>query len=119
MQAHIRVLDKLDNEFNTLDQQYSRGELRVFGSDTEKIFKELDVIRHKQIEIAGDHIAIESIGDISHQSSRSKEADVQDDYQREVNNFNKKRIALNNLMKKLDDLRTSMTNFREISDLDG
>ncbi|KAI9030957.1 hypothetical protein CLU79DRAFT_732186 [Phycomyces nitens] len=65
MQTHIRVLDKLENEFHALDQQYSRGELRMFGSDTEKIFKELDVIRHKQIEIAGDHIAIEAIGDNS------------------------------------------------------
>ncbi|KAI7870189.1 hypothetical protein BDF14DRAFT_1775491 [Spinellus fusiger] len=110
MESHTKIFDNLEAEFVSLDQQYNQGELRVFGSNTERIFRELDVIRRKQIELTSDHIALEAINDsLSQNTTSSKnEAGAQDEYQREAENFNKKKTALNSLMTKLDSLRVSM-----------
>lgn len=35
------------------------------GRDTERMFKEIDMIRKKQIELANEHIGLEAIDEIS------------------------------------------------------
>ncbi|KAF7720659.1 hypothetical protein EC973_006670, partial [Apophysomyces ossiformis] len=90
-----RVLKNLETEFKMVDKMVEREELRAFGSDTEKVFKELDVIRRKQIDLAGDHMALEIVSDIPQHS-------LQDDseQQKSIDSFNRKELALKNLMTK-------------------
>ncbi|CAO3620481.1 unnamed protein product [Mucor hiemalis] len=80
--------------------------LPVFGRDTRRIFKEIDVIRTKQVELAKEHICLESMVPTT-----------EDDYQKNLEYFNNKEKALNSLMSKLDDLGQIMNDFREASDL--
>lgn len=81
MQDHAEVLASLEKEFKRMDRMFAHGELRVFGKDarliwclwsrlnlslgqdTERVFKELDLIRRKQIDLAGDHIALEALSE--------------------------------------------------------
>jgi low affinity Fe/Cu permease len=76
------VQANLEIQFNEVDKMYANDDLRVFGKpsfvffvvfiknklgrDTNRIFKEIDVIRRKQIELATEHISLESIDDISY-----------------------------------------------------
>lgn len=84
MKAHEDIVKSLDQEFRKVDKAYETSELRVFGmlntfikiksvwfkfsilgENTSKIFAELDVIRRKQINLASDHVSLESIQDIT------------------------------------------------------
>ncbi|KAG9297552.1 hypothetical protein G9A89_001493 [Geosiphon pyriformis] len=57
---HERVLDTLENEFKRMDKMFAKGETRVFGRNSDNIFKELDLIRKKQIALAIQHTALEN-----------------------------------------------------------
>lgn len=76
------IQSNLNSQFEKVDEMYANDELRVFGKernrcliltlinftkgrDTSRIFKEVDVIRRKQIELASEHISLESIDDMS------------------------------------------------------
>jgi hypothetical protein len=48
-----------------LESQLNRSFLVLEGPDTKRIFEEIDLIRRKQIELAAEHIALESIDDMS------------------------------------------------------
>ncbi|KAI9356850.1 hypothetical protein BD770DRAFT_473036 [Pilaira anomala] len=108
MKAHEDIVKSLDQEFRKVDKSYETSELRVFGENTSKIFAELDVIRRKQINLASDHVSLESIQDIT----SNKEHNT-------AKNFDKKQALLKNLMEKLDDLTESMDRFRRISEGEG
>ncbi|KAI8883888.1 hypothetical protein K501DRAFT_313672 [Backusella circina FSU 941] len=90
-------------------------DLRVFGRDTNKIFKEIDVIRRKQIELAAEHITLESTEEINPFSSH--EETVESDAKRNLIHFENQEKALKSLMNKLDTLGQIMNDFREASDL--
>ncbi|KAI9484892.1 hypothetical protein BDB00DRAFT_852739 [Zychaea mexicana] len=120
MQNHNHVLMSLEMEFKRMDRMFASGEARVFGRDTERIFRELDVIRRKQIDLARDHIALENITDLPQKQSTlqqfSENNEIEHGYQQNLENFHKKEVGLKNLMLKLDDLGASMNRFRELSD---
>ncbi|CAO3629089.1 unnamed protein product [Mucor fragilis] len=110
------VQTNLNMQFEKMDEMYANDDLRVFGRDTSRIFKEVDVIRRKQIELATEHISLESIDDMSLPVIQTS-GDVEDEYKRNLVYFNKKEIALKSLMNKLDTLGQIMNDFRERSDL--
>ncbi|GAN02275.1 hypothetical protein MAM1_0019d01717 [Mucor ambiguus] len=110
------VQTSLDFQFEKMDEMYANDDLRVFGRDTSRIFKEVDVIRRKQIELATEHISLESIDDMSLPVIQTS-GDVDDEYKRNLVYFNKKEMALKSLMNKLDALGQIMNDFRERSDL--
>lgn len=84
MQAHDHVVKDLNEEFKKVDRAFETNEVRVFGKfkhllifycvkiltdcqkgkNTGHIFKELDVIRRKQLDIASDHVSLDAIQDI-------------------------------------------------------
>ncbi|CDS10727.1 hypothetical protein LRAMOSA11213 [Lichtheimia ramosa] len=110
IQNHNHVLMSLEMEFKRMDRMFSQGDMRLFGKDTEHIFQELDVIRRKQIDLARDHISLESMSDLP----QSSEVNMEHDYQQSIDSFHKKELALKNLMIKLDDLGESMNRFRRL-----
>ncbi|GAA5812836.1 hypothetical protein MFLAVUS_006295 [Mucor flavus] len=105
MQAHENIVKNLNQEFKRVDKAYQTSELRVFGENTSKIFTELDVIRRKQINLASDHVSLESTNDTLPASNK--------DYNN-AKNFDKKEVILKNMMEKLhqinqlDDLTQAM-----------
>ncbi|KAG2234812.1 hypothetical protein INT48_006729 [Thamnidium elegans] len=99
MQAHENIVKSLDQEFKKVDKAYQTSELRVFGENTSKIFTELDVIRRKQINLASDHVSLESINDILPTSNKEYNT---------AKNFDKKEVMLKSMMEKLDDLTQAM-----------
>ncbi|KAI9316683.1 hypothetical protein BX666DRAFT_184772 [Dichotomocladium elegans] len=105
MQNHNHVLMSLEMEFKRMDRMFEQGDMRVFGRDTDRIFKELNIIRRKQIDLARDHISLEALSD---QPSSSGTDDSDQGYKQSAENFHKKEVALKNLMFKLDDLGESM-----------
>ncbi|SAL98186.1 hypothetical protein [Absidia glauca] len=123
-QTHSDIQQGLDLEFKKHDAQFER---RAFRSDTEKVFKDLDEIRRKQIELASDHIAMETLGDITQvigtggkskkscsssflirQTHQSMDGSTFNECQLNLVNFNKKGKALKKLIVKLDDLGDSV-----------
>ncbi|KAI8141780.1 hypothetical protein BJV82DRAFT_617500 [Fennellomyces sp. T-0311] len=122
MQNHNHVLMSLEMEFKRLDRMFANGEMRVFGRDTERIFGELDVIRRKQIELAREHISLETINDLPQQQQRGSQHhfadnnEIEHGYQQSLDSFKNKEIGLKKLMLKLDDLGEEMNRFRELSD---
>ncbi|KAI7881118.1 hypothetical protein K492DRAFT_177417 [Lichtheimia hyalospora FSU 10163] len=110
IQNHNHVLMSLEMEFKRMDRMFSQGDMRLFGKNTEHIFQELDVIRRKQIDLARDHISLESMSDLP----QSAEVNMEHDYQQSIDSFHKKELALKNLMVKLDDLGDSMNRFRRL-----
>ncbi|CAO3584671.1 unnamed protein product [Absidia cylindrospora] len=108
-QTHSDIQQGLDFEFKKHDAQF---EMRAFRSDTEKVFKDLDEIRRKQIELASDHIALETLGDIT-QTHQAMDGSTFNECQLNVANFNKKGKALKKLIGKLDDLGDSVNQFLE------
>ncbi|KAL1917265.1 uncharacterized protein VTP21DRAFT_4921 [Calcarisporiella thermophila] len=103
---HDRIFDHLDQEFQRLDSVLAREEVQPPGAFTHTIFKELDLIRRKQIALAVSHIALEhvfgeegkrAITDLGNEST----AEV---YRKNAEHFEKKEQDLNGLMSKLEDL---------------
>ncbi|KAG2203136.1 hypothetical protein INT47_004943, partial [Mucor saturninus] len=121
------VQSHLELQFSRMDTMYANDEFRVFGRDTNRIFKEVDVIRRKQIELATEHIGLESMDDMKYskggrlpwiQATTASKNEVHDDeYKRNLIYFNKKEKSLKSLMDKLDTLGQIMNDFREASDL--
>ncbi|KAI8880055.1 hypothetical protein K501DRAFT_192208 [Backusella circina FSU 941] len=64
MEKHDQIVRELNDGFKEIDRQFRTNEMRVFGKNTSRIFKELDIIRRKQIDLAGQHVSLESINDI-------------------------------------------------------
>ncbi|KAL0138651.1 hypothetical protein V8B55DRAFT_1516624 [Mucor lusitanicus] len=110
------IQSNLNMQFEKMDEMYANDDLRVFGRDTSRIFKEVDVIRRKQIELATEHISLESIDEMSLPVIQTS-GDIEDEYKRNLVYFNKKEMALKSLMNKLDTLGQIMNDFRERSDL--
>ncbi|KAF1797375.1 hypothetical protein FB192DRAFT_1346810 [Mucor lusitanicus] len=97
------IQSNLNMQFEKMDEMYANDDLRVFGRDTSRIFKEVDVIRRKQIELATEHISLESIDEMSLPVIQTS-GDIEDEYKRNLVYFNKKEMALKSLMNKLDTL---------------
>ncbi|KAI9363093.1 hypothetical protein BD770DRAFT_440328 [Pilaira anomala] len=94
------IQSSLKSQFDKIDSMYLNQDLRVFGRNTDQIFKQVDIIRRKQIELATEHIGLDNTDDMSLQVSD----DIDDEYKRNLLFFNKKEIALKSLMGKLDTL---------------
>ncbi|KAG2192028.1 hypothetical protein INT46_011846 [Mucor plumbeus] len=116
MQAHDHVVKDLNEEFKKVDRAFETNEVRVFGKNTGHIFKELDVIRRKQLDIASDHVLLDTIQDIPTITPAQLKKPNQDN--QFLRNFEKKEAILKLMMKKLDDLTQSMDTFKKISELD-
>ncbi|KAG2211608.1 hypothetical protein INT47_008705 [Mucor saturninus] len=109
MEEHDNIVKSLNNDFKNVDRAYQTSEMRVFGDDfcldsgknTGQIFRELDVIRRKQIDLASDHVSLEAINDIQppHLVKQPHSANK---------NFEKKEAVLKSMMEKLDDLTQAM-----------
>ncbi|KAI8986405.1 hypothetical protein BDB01DRAFT_785523 [Pilobolus umbonatus] len=99
MEAHYNIVKELNEEFKKVDKQYTTNELRVFGRDTPSLFKELDEIRAKQINLAIDHVSLESHNDIlpSHISKLDLKENNEILTKRQ---FEKKEVMLMSMMEK-------------------
>ncbi|KAI8381493.1 uncharacterized protein BYT42DRAFT_566716 [Radiomyces spectabilis] len=114
MHTHLRILNNLDGEFKELDKKFAQEELRIFGKSTERIFKELDVTRRKQIELAAEHIALDMTVDIPQLNAHTANAD--ETYRKMVEQLTEKEASLKALTRKLNDLSESLNQFRAISE---
>ncbi|KAI8078484.1 hypothetical protein BDF21DRAFT_399731 [Thamnidium elegans] len=94
------IQSNLESQFDKIDNMYLNDDLRVFGRDTDRIFKQVDIIRRKQIELATEHIGLDNMED----SSLPVSDDIDDEYKRNLLYFSKKEMALKSLMGKLDTL---------------
>lgn len=87
------------------------------GKNTGQLFKELDVIRRKQLDIASDHVSLETIQDLPNPTAtvtaQLKKSNQDDQFAR---SFERKEVLLKSMMRKLDDLTQSMDTFRKISE---
>ncbi|KAI8379006.1 hypothetical protein BD560DRAFT_487887 [Blakeslea trispora] len=110
METHEHVLQHLNEEFKKVDKAFQSNELGVFGKDTDKLFKELDVIRRKQIDLASEHVSLESVHDMPLSKSNQDMASASD------KQFEKKELMLKSMMAKLDDLTQTMERFKQISE---
>lgn len=79
------IQSNLKSQFDKIDSMYLNDDLRVFGilqitleekkkilkpgiflgRDTDRIFKQVDIIRRKQIELATEHIGLDNMEDTS------------------------------------------------------
>ncbi|KAI7889803.1 uncharacterized protein EV154DRAFT_270026 [Mucor mucedo] len=93
MEEHDNIVKSLNNDFKNVDRAYQTSEMRVFGKNTGQIFRELDVIRRKQIDLASDHVSLEAINDIQppHLVKQPHSANK---------NFEKKEAVLKSMMEK-------------------
>ncbi|RUP49363.1 hypothetical protein BC936DRAFT_142704 [Jimgerdemannia flammicorona] len=98
---HDRVLQSLEGEFKRMDRMFARGEMRAFGRNSDAIFKELDVIRRKQIKLAHEHIALDEVANDEIPAGGNTESGSQEAYKKNAEGFAKKEMYLNNLMAKL------------------
>ncbi|KAK4517054.1 uncharacterized protein ATC70_000382 [Mucor velutinosus] len=119
MQAHDHVVKDLNEEFKKVDRAFESSEVRVFGKNTGQIFKELDVIRRKQLDIASEHVSLEKIQDIPNSTATAtaqlKKPNQDNQFLR---SFERKEVLLKSMMRKLDDLTQSMDTFKKISESD-
>ncbi|CEP12829.1 hypothetical protein [Parasitella parasitica] len=99
--------EQMELEFKEMDRMYANGEFRIYGRDTNRLFKEIDIIRRKQIELASDHVHLETLDDLSPHFS----GDMEEDYKRNMAYFNRKKIEIENLRDKLDTLGQIMHEF--------
>ncbi|KAL7320862.1 hypothetical protein PS15m_000707 [Mucor circinelloides] len=115
MQAHDHVVKDLNEEFKKVDRAFESNEVRVFGKNTGHIFKELDVIRRKQLDIASDHVSLETIQDLPNPASTTqlKKSNQDDQF---LKSFERKEALLKSMMRKLDNLTQSMDTFKKISE---
>ncbi|CAG8595392.1 5374_t:CDS:2, partial [Ambispora leptoticha] len=110
---HERVHDTLENDFKRMDKMFAKGEISFFGRNSDNVFKDLDYIRRKQIELAHQHVALENSQDeelpvIPTEDSAEafkRNADLFVKKEQDLNNLMEN---LNNLMEKLEDLGQSM-----------
>lgn len=116
MEEHDNVVRNLNEEFRKVDRAYKNSEMRVFGKNTGRIFRELDVIRRKQIDLASDHVSLETITDIPPVPHLSKSTSKTSQEHSTSQSFDKKEATLKNMMEKLDDLTESMDRFKKISE---
>ncbi|KAI8082544.1 uncharacterized protein B0P05DRAFT_537451 [Gilbertella persicaria] len=107
MEAHEHVIRNLNEEFKKVDRAFQNDELRIYGKDTERLFKELDIIRRKQIDLASEHVSLESIHDIPSHKANSVKTN-QDLISASNKSFDKKEVMLKSMMVKLDDLTLAM-----------
>ncbi|CAG8548416.1 9177_t:CDS:2 [Acaulospora morrowiae] len=112
---HEKVLEALENDFKGMDKVYTSGEMRVFGRDSNNIFKELESIRKKQIALAVEHIKLENVPDEEIPLGKDTPVDSEENFKRNSERFSKREhdlnslmTNLNNLMVKLEDLGQSM-----------
>ncbi|KAL9542986.1 hypothetical protein MBANPS3_008327 [Mucor bainieri] len=119
MQAHDHVVKDLNEEFKKVDRAFESNQVRVFGKNTGQIFKELDVIRRKQLDIASDHVSLETIQDLPNSTATAtaqlKKSNQDNQFAR---SFERKEALLKSMMRKLDDLTQSMDTFKKISESD-
>ncbi|KAJ2964183.1 hypothetical protein NQZ79_g764 [Umbelopsis isabellina] len=94
-----KILRSIEQEFKPMDRKYSQGRLRVFGRNSTQILNELEKIRRKQISLATEHIALDGVVDNPQQDVTSDE-DHELEYQKNVDNFQKREGNLINLMDK-------------------
>ncbi|KAI8646416.1 hypothetical protein BD408DRAFT_410194 [Parasitella parasitica] len=110
MRRAENIQSQMNLEFKKMDEMYANDEFRVFvGSNTSRLFKEIDIIRRKQIELANDHINLEVLDETSPHVS----GDMEEDYKRNMAYFNIKEMALKNLGDKLDTLGQIISDFRD------
>ncbi|CAG8444186.1 4576_t:CDS:2, partial [Acaulospora colombiana] len=98
---HEKVLETLEDSFKGMDKVYTSGEMRVFGRDSNNIFKELDLIRKKQIALAVEHITLENLPD---EEMLETPVDSEENFKRNSERFAKKEHDLNSLMNNLNNL---------------
>ncbi|CAI2182803.1 273_t:CDS:2 [Funneliformis geosporum] len=101
---HEKVLDTLENDFKRMDKMFASGEMRVFGRNSDSIFKELDLIRSKQISLAVEHISLENLPDKEMPLGSEIAEDSEENFKRNSERFAKKEDDLNNLMENLNNL---------------
>ncbi|CAM0142737.1 hypothetical protein VKS41_002704 [Umbelopsis sp. WA50703] len=99
-----KILRSIEQEFKPMDKKYSQGKLRVFGRNSTQILNELEKIRRKQINLATEHIALDGVVDNPQQDVTSDE-DHELEYQKNVDNFQKREANLINLMDKASNLK--------------
>ncbi|CAG8623818.1 9995_t:CDS:2 [Paraglomus brasilianum] len=93
---HSKVMDTLENVFKKM----AKGETKTSGHNSDAMFKELDLIRKKQIQLATNHVDLESMPKDEPQATE----DGAESFKRNAEMFNKNEQDLNNLMKELNDL---------------
>ncbi|GBB92734.1 hypothetical protein RclHR1_02050007 [Rhizophagus clarus] len=112
---HEKVLDTLENDFKRMDKMFTNGEMRVFGRNSDSMFKELDLIHKKQVSLAIEHISLERLPDEEMPLGSETAENSEENFKRNSERFTKKEqelnnlmTNLNNLMEKLEDLGQSM-----------
>ncbi|CAG8548110.1 7521_t:CDS:2 [Ambispora gerdemannii] len=115
---HERIHDTLENDFKRMDKMFAKGENSFFGSkpysrNSDNVFKDLDYIRRKQIELAHQHVALENSQDeelpvIPTEDSAEAFKRNADLFVKKEQDLNNLMGNLNNLMEKLEDLEQSM-----------
>ncbi|CAG8494511.1 1532_t:CDS:2 [Paraglomus occultum] len=96
---HSKVMDTLENVFKKM----AKGETRTIGHNSDAMFKELDLIRKKQIQLATNHVDLESMPE-DEPPSDSRAAEDGESFKRNADMFTKNERDLNNLMTELNDL---------------
>ncbi|CAG8439989.1 5563_t:CDS:10 [Scutellospora calospora] len=87
-----------------MDKMSASGETRVFGRNSDSIFKELDQIRKKQITLAVEHISLENLPDEEMSFAKEPAEDSEENFKKNSEQFAKKEYDLNNLMTNLNNL---------------
>ncbi|KAI7900457.1 uncharacterized protein BX663DRAFT_517689 [Cokeromyces recurvatus] len=108
----VKVQNNLTLQFKEIDRMYANSDLRVFGRDTERIFKEINIIRKEQIELANEHVRLDSFNQSPSPILQTSE-NIEDEYKCNLVYFHNKKRALKSLMNKLDSLGQIMNNFKE------
>ncbi|KAI8967527.1 hypothetical protein BDF20DRAFT_899773 [Mycotypha africana] len=126
MQAHENVVKKLNEEFKKVDKAFRESDMRVFGEDSSELFQQLNALRRKQIDIASDHVSLDSTCDL-HSTQLNKVTSIAKDTEKQqiphqqqdrtalAKSFERKEAMLKNMMHKLDDLTQTMDKFKEIA----
>ncbi|KAL1922992.1 uncharacterized protein VTP21DRAFT_9368 [Calcarisporiella thermophila] len=114
---HDRIFNDLEQDFQRLNSLVAGGDVQPLGGYSQPLFKELDLIRRKQIALAVEHIALENIFG---EENKPAIPDVENEastksYRKSVEDLAKKDHELNGLMAKLEDLRQSMSAFHDLS----
>ncbi|KNC96595.1 uncharacterized protein SPPG_08179 [Spizellomyces punctatus DAOM BR117] len=104
---HERALSQLQQ----LDQRSS------YDRDSSELFKSLDQLRRMQIDLALEHLAMESVPteELS-LPDLEQDKDSAQRYQRNADRFAKREADVNNLMLRLEDLSQAMRDFHDSMD---